>query len=487
MPISSLPSPYGIGTLGKAAYEFVDFLKEAKQSWWQLLPVGPTSHGDSPYQSFSTYAGNPYFVDLDTLCEEGLVTQEELDAMDWGSNAQYVDYEKIYQSRFVILKKAMDRGWNKHVDEIQAFIDRNHDWLPDYALYMAVKRHFGMKAWTEWDEDIRMRRPEAVKRYQNLLAEDMRLFAFIQYLFFRQWEKLRAYAHKNGIGIIGDMPIYVAMDSADVWSDPKSFQLDEKNVPVEVAGVPPDYFSADGQLWGNPLYDWDAMKEDGYSWWIRRIGGAAKLYDVLRIDHFRGLESYWSVPYGETTAKNGKWVKGPGMDFIAALQKALPNLELIAEDLGFLTQEVLDLRDNAGLPGMKILEFAFDSREPSDYLPYNCPVNSVCYTGTHDNMTMRQWFDTAPADAVAYATEYMMLTEQEGLVWGVIRTAMSTPSRLCIVQLQDYLDLGGEARMNFPGTQTNDNWTWRATEGMITDALAKKIHRMTVLYGRVNR
>ena len=255
MPIFSLPSPYGIGTLGKAAYEFVDFLEKAGQGWWQMLPVGPTSHGDSPYQSFSAYAGNPYFVDLDILRADGLVTQEELDAMDWGSDAQRVDYEKIYQSRFVILKKAMDRGWNKHVDEIQAFIDQNISWLPDYALYMAVKRHFGMKAWTEWDEDIRLRRPEAVKRYQNLLAEDMRLFAFIQYLFFQQWEKLRAYAHRKGVGIIGDMPIYVAMDSADVWSDPKSFQLDEKNVPVEVAGVPPDYFSADGQLWGNPLYD----------------------------------------------------------------------------------------------------------------------------------------------------------------------------------------------------------------------------------------
>jgi len=483
MPISSLPSPYGIGSLGKAAYEFVDFLDEAKQSWWQMLPVGPTSHGDSPYQSFSTYAGNPYFVDLDILCEDGLVTREELDAMDWGSDPKRVDYEKIYQARFAILKKAMDRGWKKHVDEIQAFIDKNISWLPDYALYMAVKRHFGMKAWTEWDEDIRLRNPEAVKRYQNLLAEDMRLFAFIQFLFFQQWENLRAYAHKKGIGIIGDMPIYVAMDSADVWSDPKSFQLDEKNVPVEVAGVPPDYFSEDGQLWGNPLYNWDAMKEDGYSWWIRRIDGASKLYDVIRIDHFRGLESYWAVPYGETTAKKGHWIKGPGMDLVGVLTRKFPQIQFIAEDLGFLTPEVHQLLDDSGLPGMKVLEFAFDSREPSDYLPHTYPRNCVCYAGTHDNATIMGWKNEAAKEDLAMANLYLGLNDEEGFNWGIIRGGMSSVAELFVAQMQDYLGLGAEARMNTPGV-LGGNWQWRMEKGQIGKDLTEKLAEYARIYGR---
>ena len=486
MPISSLPSPYGIGSLGKAAYEFVDFLDEAKQGWWQILPVGPTSHGDSPYQSFSTYAGNPYFVDLDILCEDGLVTQEELDAVDWGSDPKRVDYEKIYQGRFVILKKAMDRGWKKHVNEIQAFIDNNISWLPDYALYMAVKRHFGMKAWTGWDEDIRLRNPEAVKRYQNLLAEDMRLFAFIQFLFFQQWEKLRAYAHKKGIGIIGDMPIYVAMDSADVWSDPKSFQLDEKNVPVEVAGVPPDYFSEDGQLWGNPLYNWDAMKEDGYSWWIRRIDGASKLYDVIRIDHFRGLESYWAVPYGAKTAKDGRWVKGPGMDLMSVLISWFPNLRFIAEDLGFLTPEVHQLLKDSGLPGMKVLEFAFDSREPSNYLPHTYDSNCVCYAGTHDNPPILLWKEEADAADIEMAVRYLGLNEQESFHWGILRGGMSSVADLFVAQMQDYLGLGAGARMNVPGI-LGGNWQWRMKKGQIDEALAEKLANMARIYGRSER
>ena len=377
----------------------------------------------------------------------------------------------------------MDRGWNQHVDEIQAFIDQNISWLPDYALYMAVKRHFGMKAWTEWDEDIRLRKPEAVKRYQNLLAEDMRLFAFIQYLFFQQWEKLRAYAHENGIGIIGDMPIYVAMDSADVWSDPKSFQLDEKNVPVEVAGVPPDYFSEEGQLWGNPLYDWDAMKKDGYGWWIRRIEGAAKLYDVLRIDHFRGLESYWAVPYGETTAKAGRWVKGPGMDLVGVLTKQFPQVQFIAEDLGFLTPEVHQLLKDSGLPGMKVLEFAFDSREPSDYLPHTYPRNCVCYAGTHDNATIMAWKDEAAKDDIAMAVRYLGLNDEEGFNWGILRGGMSSVADLFVAQMQDYLGLGAESRMNTPGI-LGGNWQWRMKKGQIDKALAEKIAESARIYGR---
>ena len=486
MPISSLPSPYGIGTLGKAAYEFVDFLAEAGQGWWQLLPVGPTSYGDSPYQSFSTYAGNPYFVDLDLLRGDGLVTQEELDAVSWGEDPGRVDYETIYEHRFPLLKKAMDRGWDRYVEEIQDFIDRNHDWLPDYALYMAVKRHFGMRAWTEWDEDIRLRRPEAVKRYQSLLAEDMRLFAFIQFLFFRQWNALRDYAHGKGVGIIGDLPIYVAMDSADVWSSPESFLLDERNVPVEVAGVPPDYFSAEGQLWGNPLYDWEAMRRDGYQWWKRRIAGAARLYDVIRIDHFRGLESYWAVPYGESTAKNGHWVKGPGMDLVGVLTREFPQLQFIAEDLGFLTPEVHQLLKDSGLPGMKVLEFAFDSREPSDYLPHTYPRNCVCYAGTHDNATLMGWRDEAAPEDIEMAVRYLGLNEAEGFHWGILRGGLSSVADLFVAQMQDYLELGAETRMNTPGI-LGGNWQWRMTPGQLSDALAGTLAEYARIYGRTAR
>ena len=484
LPISSLPSPYGIGTLGKQAEEFIDFLSAAGQTWWQILPVGPTSYGDSPYQSFSTHAGNPYFIDLPTLVAEGLLEQEELDAIDWGDDPTRVAYDKIYNGRFPLLQKAMERGWDKQAGEIAAFRAGNGEWLEDYALFMAVKRHFGMKAWTEWDEDIRLRWPEAVAKYTAELDEDIRLFVYIQFKFYEQWEKLRAYAHSKHIGIIGDMPIYVAMDSADVWADPKSFQLDEKNVPVEVAGVPPDYFSADGQLWGNPLYDWDAMKEDGYSWWIRRIEGAAKLYDVLRIDHFRGLESYWAVPYGEATAKNGRWVKGPGMDLVGVLTREFPQIQFIAEDLGFLTPEVRQLLEDSGLPGMKVLEFAFDSREPSDYLPHTYPRNCVCYAGTHDNATIMAWKDEAAEDDIAMANLYLGLNEAEGFNWGIIRGGMSSVADLFVVQMQDYLGLGAEARMNTPGI-LGGNWQWRMKEGAVDQALTEKIAEYTRIYGRI--
>jgi len=487
MPISSLPSPYGIGALGKEAYEFVDFLSEAKQSWWQMLPVGPTSYGDSPYQSFSAYAGNPYFVDLNKLCEEGLLTEDELDAADWGSDSAKVDYEKIYNSRFLILQKAADRGWAKDAEAVAAFEEENKSWLDDYVLFMALKRHFGMKAWTEWeDENIRLHRPEAVAYYRKTLAADIRLFTYIQYLFFKQWNALRDYAHEKGIGIIGDMPIYVAMDSADVWADPKSFQLDEKNVPVEVAGVPPDYFSADGQLWGNPLYDWEAMKQDGYSWWIRRIEGASHLYDVLRIDHFRGLESYWAVPYGETTAKNGRWVKGPGMDLMGVLLARFPQIQFIAEDLGYLTPEVQQLLQDSGLPGMKVLEFAFDSREPSNYLPHTYSPHCVCYAGTHDNVTIMGWKHDADKDDVAMAIQYLGLNETEGFNWGMIRGGMSSVADLFVVQMQDYLGLGTESRMNTPGI-LGGNWQWRLQKGQIDAALTKRIAETARIYGRSER
>ncbi|MDO4530475.1 MAG: 4-alpha-glucanotransferase [Bacillota bacterium] len=484
LPISALPSPYGIGTLGKAAYAFVDELVRAEQRWWQILPVGPTSYGDSPYQSFSTFAGNPYFIDLETLCEEGLLEKAEIEAVDWGSDPAKVDYEKIYNGRFVLLEKAKQRGWEKAAEEIRAFAEENKSWLPDYALYMALKRHFGMKAWTQWeDADIRLREKGAVEAYREKLADEIELFIYIQYLFFKQWDALRTYAKEQNIGIIGDMPIYVAMDSADVWAEPHWFQLDEKNVPYEVAGVPPDYFTADGQLWGNPLYDWDAMKQDGYGWWVRRIAGAEKLYDVIRIDHFRGLESYWAVPYGDTHARNGHWVKGPGMELISVLKENFPQVAFIAEDLGYLTEEVKQLLKDSGFPGMKVLEFAFDSREPSDYLPHTYTPHCVCYVGTHDNETVMAWKDAAAPEDIAMARTYLGLNEEEGFHWGIIRGGMGSVAELFVTQMQDFLALGAEARMNVP-SKLGGNWQWRLKEGQITKDLIERIADMTRLYGR---
>jgi 4-alpha-glucanotransferase len=484
MPISSLPSPYGIGTLGKAAYEFVDFLAKAGQSWWQILPVGPTSYGDSPYQSFSAYAGNPYFIDLDMLVEDGLLYPEEISSVNWGNDPTRVDYGAIYENRYRLLELAAQRGYERDSEDIAKFTHENRGWLPDYALFMALKRRFGMRPWSEWeDAEIRLRHPSALERYRQELSPDIRLFTYIQYLFFKQWNALRDYAHENGIGIIGDMPIYVAMDSADVWAEPKNFQLDENCVPSEISGVPPDYFSEDGQLWGNPLYDWDAMKADGYNWWVRRIGGAEKLYDVLRIDHFRGLESYWSVPYGEETAKNGKWVKGPGMDLLRVLTGWYPNIEFIAEDLGYLTPEVHELLSDSGFPGMKVLEFAFDSREPSNYLPHTYTPHCVCYAGTHDNAPLKAWEYEADPDDIALAIKYLGLNDVEGFHWGVLRGGMSSVATLFVAQMQDYLGLGREARMNTPGV-SGGNWLWRMTADQITPELTEKIAEMSRIYGR---
>ena len=483
MHITSLPGPYGVGTMGKQAYGFVDFLKASGQSLWQILPLSPTGYGDSPYQSCSTYAGNHYLIDLDMLIDQGLLLPEEVQSVCWCSREDKTDFGLLYQNRLPILRKAWARFTN--IQALDAFCEKNQDWLPDFALFMALKDETGGLPWYQWESGLKFRVPEAVSQAQARLADAIRFYCFVQYLFDCQWTALRDYAHENGIRIIGDVPIYVPLDSADVWSNPELFQLDETLTPTEVAGVPPDYFSEDGQLWGNPLYRWDVHKAEGYRWWLRRLTAAGKRYDIIRVDHFRAFEAYWSVPYGDTTAKNGRWIKGPDMDFVNAVKNGLPQLEMIAEDLGFLTQEVLDLRDNSGWPGMKVLEFAFDSREESDYLPHTYPANSVCYTGTHDNMTMRQWFDTAPSDAVEYAAEYMRLTEEEGYVWGTIRTAMASVSDKCVVQLQDYLDLGGQARMNFPGTMTDCNWTWRLQPGLLTDALSEKILKLTKLYGRI--
>lgn len=482
--ISSLPSAYGIGTFGKAAYEFADFLQESGQKYWQLLPLGPTSYGDSPYQSFSTFAGNPYFVDLELLIGEGLLAREEVEAYDWGDDPRYVDYGKIYEGRFEILAKAKARGWDRDREEIREFAVENQDWLDSYTLYMACKRHFGMRAWSEWeDEEIRMHRPEAVAAYTEELQDDIELFTYIQYLFFRQWNDLRKYINERGIEIIGDLPIYVSMDSADVWAESECFALDPDRIPREVAGVPPDYFSADGQLWGNPLYDWDAMAKDGYRWWVRRIQGAAKLYDVIRIDHFRGFDTYWAVPYGETTAKNGEWRKGPGMQLVGFLKEKFPQIEFIAEDLGEQSPTVKQLLSDSGFPGMKILEFAFDSDEPSDYQPHKYPRNCVCYTGTHDNSPVMLWKKEAKETDAAYAAEYLGVGD-EAYHWGFLRGGMRSVANLFVAQMQDYLGLGEGHRMNVPGTSSG-NWTWRMLPGEANEEVAKATHRMIKMYGRL--
>lgn len=483
MSVSSLPSPYGIGTLGKAAYDFVDFLVEAGQRFWQLLPVGPTGYGDSPYASLSSFAGNPYFIDLDTLIEDGLLTRSEVEARDWGGDPESVDYGAIYEHRFEVLKTAYERGREKDAEAFRRFREDNERWLPDYALFMALKRHFGMAAWLEWPEDIRLHRPEACNRWFHELSDDCGLFAYIQFLFFRQWDALKAYANENGVKLIGDVPIYVPLDSVDVWSEPHWFQLDDRSIPTEVSGVPPDYFNADGQLWGNPLYRWDEMARDGYGWWIRRVDGVFRFCDVLRFDHFRGLESYWAVPYGEETARNGHWVKGPGIAFVSAISGWFRDKSFIAEDLGYMTPEVMRLLADSGFPGMKVLQFAFDWREPSDYLPHNYGTECVCYTGTHDNETLASWLSGADKRCVAHAKAYLGLNKQEGFRWGIIRGGMCSAAVLFVAQMQDYLGLGAEARMNEPGT-SEGNWRWRMTTDAVTPELTKRIAKMTALYGR---
>ena len=484
MHLTSLPGPYGVGTMGKQAFSFIDFLCSAGQSCWQILPLNPTGFGDSPYQSCSAFAGNHYLIDLELLCEEGLLDRAELEQISWCDREDKVDFGRLYHNRLTVLRKAFAR--HGETEAFARFRAANAHWLPDFVAYMGLKDKYGGKPWYQWPEHLRRYSPAVIgEAWDHLGYDGIQFYCFVQYLFFKQWNRLHDYARSKNIRIIGDVPIYVPLDSVEVWKEPKLFQLDENLNPRAVAGCPPDGFTADGQLWGNPLYDWDAMEADQYRWWIRRLEAAGELYDVVRIDHFRGLESYWSVPYGDTTARNGRWVKGPGMNFIRAVRKALPDLQMIAEDLGYLTAEVRQLRDESGYPGMKVLEFAFDSNEPADYLPHTYTKNSVVYTGTHDNMTMRQWFDTADAESVEFAAAYMNLSEREGFVWGAIRTAFATVCDTCIIPMQDLLDLGGEARMNFPGTLSDSNWTWRIKDDIMQKLPSEKLLALTKLYSRL--
>ena len=481
MHISSLPGSFGIGTMGKSAYEFVDFLQSAGQNYWQILPLSPTGYGDSPYQAFSTFAGNHYLIDPQLLQQQGLLTQQELESFDWGDGVR-VDYGKLYQNREKLLRLAYERFVPDAA--YQQFTSENKWWLEDFTLFMALKRKLGNQSWYNWTLALMMRVEASLEAYRWELQEDTDFHTFLQYQFHRQWHDLKQYANDRGIRIIGDVPIYVPLDSADVWANPGLFLLDSNRRPKMVAGCPPDSFSADGQLWGNPLYDWEKMAKTGYRWWIKRLKAAANMYDVVRLDHFRGFESYWAIPANDTTAMNGKWMPGPGMDFIKTMQAAFPENPFIAEDLGYVTEEVRQLQLASGYPGMKVLEFAFDSREAGNYLPHLYPTNSVCYTGTHDNVTLKQWFSEASDEDIAEARAYLGLHEPEGDVWGMIRGAMSSISDLCIVQMQDYLQLGGEARMNCPGTLSGANWSWRAEAGFATEALAEKIRKITVRYGR---
>lgn len=485
MHISSLPSKHGIGTLGEEAYYFADFLKKSGQKFWQILPVGPTSYGDSPYQSFSSYAGNPYFIDLDLLFEDSFLLKEEYETINWGNDSRRVDYKKLYDKRFTVLRKAYHRAKTLMLPSFETFCEENKFWLQDYALFMAVKKYFGGVSWIEWkDEGIRLRKEESIAHYTNLLKDEIEFWKYTQFFFYRQWNSFKKYVNSLGIQLIGDMPIYVAADSADMWANPEVFWIDRQNRPVCVAGCPPDVFSKTGQLWGNPLYNWEYLKQTGYDWWIERIRHASTLFDITRIDHFRGFDSYYAVARGERTAENGIWKKGPGIDFFDALKKELGKIPIIAEDLGFLTKSVKHLLKKSGYPGMKVLQFAFDPQEGSNYLPHLYHKNCVVYTGTHDNDTIMGWLHHASKKEIAFAADYAALRKKEGYHWGMIRTAYQSVADLAIIPMQDFLGLGSEARMNTPST-VGENWRWRLDKNGISDQLIKKIKAFTKRYGRL--
>lgn len=489
LPITSLPSKYGIGCFSQSAYDFVDWLKEAGQCYWQILPLVPTSFGDSPYQSFSTYAGNPYFISLEALVEEGVLTEKECRAADFGKDPKDIDYEKMYKSRYPLLRKAYERSKVSENRDYLEFVEKNSWWLKDYALFMAVKERFDGKPWTQWAEDIRLRWGFALDYYRKEQYFEIEFHQYLQYQFYRQWMKLKAYANDKGVKIIGDIPIYVAMDSADAWAHPELFQLDENNVPTAVAGCPPDGFSATGQLWGNPLYRWDYHRDTGYQWWMERLDYCFKLYDVVRIDHFRGFDEYYSIPYGAETAIVGKWEKGPGIGLFNRMKEVMGEREVIAEDLGYVTDSVRKLVKDSGFPGMKVLEFAFDSRDTgsaSDYLPHNYGENSVAYTGTHDNETLVGWFDSISKAEMNMAREYLcdQYTPRKYLHKALISLIMRSRAKLCVIPMQDYLGYDNSCRMNKPST-VGTNWKWRITEKELTKELQDELYETARRYGRL--
>lgn len=484
---TSLPSPYGIGDLGKAAYDFVDFLEKSGQHIWQTLPLTPTGYGDSPYQGFSAFAGQPLLVSLEHLLELGFLTEEDLEDCPEGEE-EVVDYGTIIPWKTKVLKLAFSRFAKKAEEELleeyEAFLEENKFWLEDYALYMACKDMHDGKSWLEWEKEYRKPGKRARAKLESLLKEEVKYYYFVQFMFYKEWAELKAYANEKGVSIIGDMPLFVSLDSADVWANQNLFQLDTKGYPLAVAGVPPDYFSETGQLWGNPLYAWRAHKNEGYKWWIARVSHQLKMTDYLRIDHFRGLESYWSIPYGEETAINGKWKKAPGKELFTAIENELgKGLPIIAEDLGIITPEVEELRDYFEFPGMRILQFGFDSMGESTFLPHQfTTTNCVCYTGTHDNDTTKGWYEAA----AEYAQEkvcYYMKTDEDNVHWDFIRTCFGTIAAFAIVPMQDVLGIGSEGRMNTPGVSAN-NWAWRYIKDALTDELAEELAKVTRIYGR---
>lgn len=486
LPVSSLPSKYGIGCFSREAYGFIDKLKEAGQSYWQILPLSPTSYGDSPYQSFSSFAGNPYFIDLEALIEEEVLTREECDACDFGDDPGSIDYGKIYEQRFTLLRKAYERSDISHNPDFLRFAQENADWLDDYALFMSVKKRFDGEPWSEWAEDIKKRWSNALDYYRRECYFDIEFYKYIQFKFYEQWMDLKEYANENGILIIGDIPIYVASDSADAWANPEMFQFDSEFKPTAVAGCPPDAFSATGQLWGNPLYRWEYHRQTGYHWWCRRIDYCFKLYDVVRIDHFRGFDEYYSIPFEDETAENGHWEKGPGMDLFRALQNKLGPKAIIAEDLGLQTDTVMQLLKASGYPGMKVLEFAFDPIEETGYLPHCYDKNCVVYTGTHDNETLVQWYKGLDEKTKAFALEYMddAATPEDERYKDFVRMAMMSTADTCIIPLQDHLGLDKEARINKPST-VGENWKWRMREDMLSDEVVEKIFALTKISRRL--
>ncbi len=486
LPVFSLPSRFGIGCFSKEAYTFVDELSAAGQKYWQILPLGPTGYGDSPYQSFSTFAGNSYFIDLEELIRQGLLTEEECAAYDFGDSENYVDYGKIYLSRRPLLYQAYQRYDLERDQEYGAFVRENGFWLEDYCLYAALKEENEGKSWNEWPTEQRDRHPGALQECREKLSDKLRFFRFVQYLFYKQWHALKNYANENGVEIIGDLPIYVAFDSADTWSNPMLFQFDEENNPVAVAGCPPDYFSAKGQLWGNPLYSWEYHRNTDFSWWVQRMEHSYSLYNVVRIDHFRGFDEYYSIPYGDETAEFGHWEKGPGLELFRVLKERLGELRVIAEDLGLLTDTVQQLVTDTGFPGMKVLQFAFDNTENSVYLPHRHIQNCVVYTGTHDNDTVKGWYESLNEHDLWFAREYMQNQEETDLdeaVWDMIRLAISSTADLAIVPLQDYLCLGNEARINTPSALGN-NWGWRLRDGQFSRQIIDRMRHLTRIYGR---
>jgi 4-alpha-glucanotransferase len=483
---TSLPGPFGIGDVGPAAHRWVDFLAESGCTLWQVLPLGPTGYGDSPYQCFSAFAGNPYLIAIDPLLEDGLLTHDDLAGMPAFPTGR-VEFGELIPWKLSILDKAFTRfstvGQGDLSDELAQFHQAQAHWLDDFALFMALKDAHGGAPWHTWEPLLRDRQPQALDEVRRQYAGPIDQHIFRQFLFFRQWERLRQHAHNQGIAIIGDAPIFVAHDSADVWANPHLFYLDQTGQPTSVAGVPPDYFSPVGQLWGNPLYRWDLHKETGYAWWISRLNAVLQLVDVIRLDHFRGFAGYWEVPAGETTAVNGRWVPGPGADFFHAVENALGELPLIAEDLGEITPDVFELRDQFNLPGMKVLHFAFYGNPDEKFLPHNYPQNCVAYTGTHDNDTTLGWFRSVAQEERDFCLAYLG-RDSSDVVWGLIRILWSSVADYALAPMQDFLQLGTHARMNYPG-RLGGNWSWRMPADALSESLRERIKAFNFIYGRI--